>query len=117
MNEAVCTYCDKKITTDWYSVCDYCMENIVRPCQRNRNKKKEKSEWDIYKKEVWKLTEKNSSYIDGIETRGWKKNHIDHKYSIWQGFKDGKSIDEIASLENLRMLNYKLNMVKGRKCE
>lgn len=91
------------------------MENIVKPLKK-RGRSNNSNPFKEYKKKVWKLTEINCKNLEGIKNRGWRKDHIDHKFSIWQGFKDGKSVDEIASLENLRMLNYKENMAKGIKC-
>lgn len=110
-----CTYCNITFTPIKYNVCDNCMDNIVNPLKR-KGRGKTKSDFLNYKKEVWKLTEINAKKLEGIEKRGWINEHIDHKYSIFQGFKDGKNVEEIASLNNLRMLNYKDNMVKGIKC-
>lgn len=114
MEKVNCTYCEKEIETNWYHVCSDCMDNIVKPCHKNRSKS---IKFNEYKNKVWKLTEDVSHKIAGIETRGWNKNHIDHKYSIWQGFKDGKTVEEIADISNLRMLDYKENMKKGIRCE
>jgi hypothetical protein len=110
-----CTYCNILFIPKKYNVCEKCREEIVLPTQKNRNKR-QKTLFQIYKKEVWRLTEINAKKLEGIGERGWINKHIDHKYSIYQGFKDGKSVDEIASLANLRMLNYKENMAKGIKC-
>lgn len=69
----------------------------------------------IYKKKVWDLTEIICKGLKGIEKRGFKNHHIDHKISIWQGYKSSIPVEYIASLENLRMIPYKENMLKGRK--
>jgi len=111
-----CSYCEKEIASESkYNVCDECMTSIVLPLKR-KGKGKNGNAFKEFKKKVWELTEFNAKQLEGIENRGWKKDHIDHKFSIYQGFKEGKTIEQLASLENLRMLNYKENMVKGIKC-
>ena len=42
--------------------------------------------------------------------------HLDHKYSVFQGFVDGILPDIIASKHNLQMLLGSENMAKGTKC-
>lgn len=110
-----CTYCDLLFVPTKFNVCEKCLNEIVIPLKK-RGRGIKNTPFKEYKKEVWRLTELNSKKIDGIEKRGWTNEHIDHKYSIFQVFKDGKSVEWIASLENLRMLNYKENMIKGVKC-
>lgn len=78
--------------------------------ESNRRRK----QWVAYKKHVWSLTEAISHHIPGIEHRGFKKDHIDHIISIWNGFRLGIEADKIADISNLRMLHYKLNLLKGR---
>jgi hypothetical protein len=69
-----------------------------------------------YRKKVRRLTEEVKWLIPGIENRGFKAFHIDHKISIWHGYKYGLPAEDIAHIDNLRMLPYKENMLKGRKC-
>jgi len=114
MIKTKCTYCETEFETDWYNVCDNCMKTIVEPLKR---KPKDDNDWKEFKREVWRLTEEVAHKIPSIEKRGFKDHHIDHKYSIWKGFKDGKTINEISDISNLRMLPYKENMIKGIKCE
>lgn len=76
-----------------------------------------RSAWKKYQIEVKELTEKVAHLIPGIENRGFKAYHIDHITSIWFGYKHGISVERIADLSNLRMLPYKDNMRKGRRCE
>ena len=49
--------------------------------------------------------------------RGWKNNHLDHKYSISQGFKDRVNPFFIAHPCNLQMLKAKQNKLKNAKCD
>ena len=69
-----------------------------------------------YKRKVMRLTEATKHLVPGVEKRGFKAYHIDHKVSIWFGFKNGIPAEKIAHIDNLRMLTAKDNMLKGRKC-
>lgn len=76
---------------------------------------------ELYFEVVRALTEKNyniyKSYINPKNLkRGWKNNHIDHIYSISEGFK--KKIDPflISHPCNLQMLKAKDNKKKNLKC-
>jgi len=69
-----------------------------------------------YRKLVMILTNKNKIGLNGIEKRGFKTYHIDHKISIWYGFKNGIPESQIADISNLRLIPYKENMEKGIKC-
>lgn len=79
-----------------------------------------KTDFEIYYAEVWKYTRRNNlSNLEHIEKRGHAnqgKFHLDHKYSIFQGFKDGLSPDIIGSIYNLEMIIGRNNLSKGRKC-
>lgn len=71
----------------------------------------------IYHKEVWKLTEQQPLHtLEGCEKRGFRDHHLDHKTSVWYGFKNNIPAEEIAHISNLRFIPYKDNMLKGRKC-
>lgn len=87
----------------------------LEPPKPERRKKKN-SPWRQYKRKVWLLTEAVAHLIPGIETRGFQKNHIDHMVSLSYGFKHNIPAEEIAHLNNLRMLPHRENMKKGRKC-
>ena len=68
------------------------------------------------------LTEKNYNLFKNKINpknlkRGWKNNHIDHKYSISQGFKDRVNPFYIAHPCNLQMLKAKQNKLKNSKCD
>lgn len=76
-----------------------------------------KSPWYIYRKRVWELTESVAHLIPGIEKRGFKKYHIDHRFSIWYGFKLNIPPETIASINNLRMISHIENLRKGTRCD
>jgi hypothetical protein len=75
-----------------------------------------KSEFKVYQKRVHKLTEKNIHLIEGISKRGFKSYHVDHKISIYYGFKNKIHPEHIADITNLRMLYYKDNILKNKLC-
>jgi len=72
--------------------------------------------FEAYRKKVRRLTEDVKHLIPGVERRGFKSDHIDHKRSIWNGFKNGIPAEEIAHIDNLRMLPHRENMRKGTRC-
>lgn len=109
-----CTYCNREFTTEWFNVCENCMNNIVDKC---RNSKRKRKGFYSYRKQVRKLTEKVAHLIPDIEKRNFNTHHIDHKYSIYQGYLDGKTPEEIADINNLRIIKAKENLAKGIKCE
>ena len=68
------------------------------------------------------LTKKNYDLFKNVINpknlkRGWKNNHVDHKYSISQGFKDRVNPFYIAHPCNLQMLKAKDNKRKNAKCD
>ena len=48
--------------------------------------------------------------------RGIKKYHLDHKYSVAEGFKNNIPIYIISNYKNLQMLYYKDNIRKNNQC-
>lgn len=48
---------------------------------------------------------------------GRKKNHLDHKFSIYEGFKHNVDIKIISSKENLQILSESENCSKQNKCD
>jgi hypothetical protein len=69
-----------------------------------------------YYTEVWYHTNKNKHLIDGIENRSVDL-HIDHIFSIRDGFDFGVPANIIGSIVNLRMLSAKKNIKKYRKSD
>lgn len=76
----------------------------------------------LYKYWVWKYTNKQDfNKIENYNLRGRNDivenaHHIDHKYSIFQGFVDNIPPYIIGNICNLEMLYYKNNISKGKKC-
>lgn len=74
-----------------------------------------------YYKEVWRLTE--IAYRDHYQTINPTKIHrgtlfqLDHIYSINQGFENRIPAKIIASHHNLRLLEKRLNLSKGDRCD
>jgi len=76
-----------------------------------------------YRQIVTFLTEKSyRKFKQEINPHNLQRNvgssgyHLDHKYSVFQGFVDGVAPEIIASKYNLQMLLGSENMAKGAKC-
>jgi len=71
----------------------------------------------LYKRKVWAETNRNdlSSLLHyGLRSRtGY---HLDHKYSIFQGFVDNTPPEIVGHINNLEMLPYQENLSKFNKC-
>ena len=94
---------------------------------------KNKSDWEIYWSKVRNLTRKNKQelynnwdgfdYYDNeyiVENLLLNSNNkyyptIDHKISVYHGFKDNHSPEYISSIENLCITKKTLNSKKGKK--
>lgn len=69
-----------------------------------------------YRRLVWKITNKqNISKLPNFCNRGFHNYHLDHKVSIWYGFKNKLDHKMIANINNLEFIPYKNNMSKGTK--
>jgi hypothetical protein len=92
------------------------------------------TEWELYKRIVWRLTNKNRNkifeqwngldYYDGehIDKKDLNKYDntyptIDHKISVFFGFKNGITAEEIAKIENLCITKRIINITKNIKNE
>ena len=78
-------------------------------------------EQEKYRREVISLTNKQPiNLLENYENRGVSgKNdayHLDHKYSILEGFKNNIKPEIIASLKNLVFISWRDNVVKRTKC-
>jgi len=81
--------------------------------------KKDSNEFFKYKSSVISLTKKNfklhKNIIDPKNLRG-VDYHLDHKYSIFEGYLNNIDPDIIASIYNLEILNASDNCSKNIKC-
>jgi len=72
-----------------------------------------------YSRLVWRYTNANDlTVLENIENRGMAPDeyHLDHRYSIFQGFKDDVPAKIIGSIDNLEMLQSGQNLSKNKKC-
>lgn len=80
-----------------------------------------KSDWEVYRNAVNKLTNKsfNDYYweINPNNIKRGKEYHLDHIYSVYDGFINGISIEIISSWINLRLIDCKKNIGKGKNSD
>ena len=70
-----------------------------------------------YKREVWLWTRRNDlSVLDNFDLRGRTSYHLDHKFSITEGFKQGVDAKIIGHIKNLEMMYHKDNISKHTGC-
>lgn len=78
------------------------------------------SEYETYRKNVWKISNKQyRQYKDIINPSGLPRSltyHLDHKYSIQQGWNNKIPAEVIGGYKNLQMLEGNTNRKKGNKC-
>lgn len=95
---------------------------IIKICNLPKIKKQinfeyKSSFWKEYRKKVWEETNKQDlKSLKNYELRGFKNYHLDHKISIFYGFKNNIDYKIIGNISNLKMIPYKENMIKGIKC-
>jgi len=79
-----------------------------------------KNDFEHYTQKVWKETRKQPLYtLKNIEKRGHAnkgKYHLDHKFSIKEGFNKNIPIHIIGNIKNLEMVLGRNNISKGKKC-
>lgn len=78
------------------------------------------TKWKQYNKKVRLLSDRNyrkhKDQINPLDLpRGMRTYHLDHKFPIFEGFKQGIEPEVIARVENLQMLSAGSNIAKGRK--
>lgn len=75
-------------------------------------------EYNVYRAEVRKITEEqNLSVLEFYEYRGKKTYHLDHIYSISEGFKNKIKPEIIGNIINLRFIPAAINLQKTNKCD
>jgi hypothetical protein len=76
-----------------------------------------KTEFEKYKCEVWSITRKQKlNDLENYENRGRTDYHLDHKYSITQGFLNEVPPEIVGDIVNLEMLPHVENIKKNTKC-
>ena len=73
------------------------------------------TDFELYKRKVWQHTKKHLREIHNIEMRG-NDFHLDHKYSMKQGWLDNIPTYIIGSKNNLEILPALENKSKQAKC-
>jgi hypothetical protein len=74
-------------------------------------------EFKKYRRKVYYWTSKNDlTKLENYDKRGRSGYHLDHKYSIAEGFKNNVPPKVIGSIDNLEFLLYTDNVKKGTKC-
>lgn len=68
-----------------------------------------------YYSKCWEFTEYNAPILEGIEKREFKKYDIDHIVPISYGYKNNIPAELIGSIENLRIISNKENLIKNNK--
>lgn len=77
----------------------------------------EKALWRKYRNLVWKITERQPlKKLPNNDKRGFFNYHLDHKVSIWYGYKNKLDPKLIGSIDNLEFIPWKQNSLKGTKC-
>lgn len=114
--------CNKEhnLTTTWNNWnkgkrCRLCYEN-----NKLENSIKNKDGWEKYYFLVWYYSEKNylehKNQINPNNYRRGKNFHLDHKFSICEGFKNNVPPILIGGVNNLEVIPAKENLKKGTKC-
>jgi hypothetical protein len=74
-------------------------------------------EFKKYRRKVYYWTSKNDlTHLEHHEKRSRTGYHLDHKYSITEGFKNKVPPKVIGSIDNLEFIPYNVNVSKGIKC-
>lgn len=77
----------------------------------------EYSEFKKYRRKVYYWTAKNDlTILENFDKRSRTGYHLDHKYSITEGFKNKVPPKIIGSIHNLTFIDHKENCSKGTKC-
>ena len=82
---------------------------------------KDKTEYENYYRHVWRISNQQYKlYKDKINPENLQRSlkyHLDHKYSIQQGWQNDVSADVIGGWKNLQIIEGKANRQKGNRCE
>lgn len=76
-----------------------------------------KKKWKEYKHLAWKITDQQPvKRLKNADKRGFRNYHLDHKVSVWYGYKNSIDPYVIGNINNLEFIPYKDNMKKNTKC-
>lgn len=85
-----------------------------RPFIKKRVKHIKNVKKKIYYAKVWIITEANDlTTLRNHSKRGFRKFHLDHVFSISEGFKNSIPPEAIGDIRNLRFIHHKKNIKKG----
>jgi len=109
----------KKYGHIYYHQSDIGKQHLVNIGQYNSDA--DRTNWEIYKKRVAEHTNKNDlSILENIDKRGLcgiaGSYQLDHKYSVYAGFKNNILPYIIGNIENLEMLTWEENNKKRITC-
>lgn len=96
----------------------YCCSDHKFLCPDNyRTDPNTLKEYEIYKRQVLIITNQSlkNDILDNIEKRG-KDFHLDHKFSIIEGFKQNIKPEMIGHIKNLQIIPADKNIKKSREC-
>lgn len=83
------------------------------PYVRRRLKPMKNIEKKIYYAKCWIITEENDlTVLKNHDKRGFRKYHLDHIYSIAEGFRNNVPPEAIGHIDNLRFIHYRKNLKK-----
>lgn len=96
--------------------CDAFVQKMMDTSGFEKYDESEQSHIRLYYNMCWKYTNRAAVDIEGIEGRS-NELHIDHIYSIKQGYMDGVDPEIIGHITNLRMLSGSKNSAKKSRCD
>lgn len=77
-------------------------------------------EYENYRRHVWRISNQqyklHKDIINPADLPRSLKYHLDHKYSIQQGWQKGISAEIIGGYKNLQIIEGRTNRQKGNKC-
>lgn len=77
----------------------------------------ERDAFEEYRNKVNSVTKRfDLTLLENFDKRGSLSYHLDHKYSVYEGFKNNISHEIVGHICNLEMLYYVENTSKGEKC-
>lgn len=110
---------EKNMSANLYLFCSKKCKISSKLSGTRKNSLQDEPEFKKYTNEVMSLTyysvKENGHKIKNIELRG-EDFHLDHKYSIREGFENNVSVEIISHWKNLEILSKFENISKHKKC-